>query len=334
MRQQAVIALMVSVAASVVVAADDGVVAVASGRTVTLFDPAGTLGTQAVETGPVPRLYPGPGGVVFAPDFDAARTSVIDLAGRRVGERLDGVTMPIFGSDPDRYVVVAGDVLVVSYPSLSVLAEVNAGIDRPWRTVIGPDGRYAMVLERGVEESAVTVVDVWQAMVQARHRVNGSVADMILLESSGVLALGDDDGGVRVIESASFAVLARWEAPSAVRAMVHTAAGLIVGCDDGTVLVVDVKLKRREIKVRERRRVQLQAGVQAVDRGLSGDRIVVLAEDGGVWLLDPGSGDLSRLGAVEGRPRDVVWVDDSRRGPLRPLWSDEARGGPESVGAP
>ncbi len=329
-----VVTLVVAVAcaAAAVDQEPHGVVAVSSGRTVTLLDPSGTSPARTVQTGAVRRLYPGPAGVLFAPDFEAAETVVIDAAVGQVESTLDGITMPIFGLQTDRYIVVAGDLLVVSYPSRSLLAVVEAGLARPWRTVMGPDGRYAMVLERGVDSSVVTVVDVWQALVQSRHRLSGSVADMVLLSTLGALALGDDGGGVRIVEPATFAVLAEWKAPAAVRAVATFSKGVVVGLADGTLVVLEVKTAKRKVEVRVRRQARVSAGVHALDSSTEGDRVVVLADDGEVSVLTPGNGHLGALASVTGSVRDVVWMDVGRRGPLRPLWSDENRGGPASVG--
>ena len=49
---------------------------------------------------------------------------------------------------PDRYVVVAGDVLMVSYPDRAVLGTVEAEIDYPWQVVMISDS-VLLVLERG-----------------------------------------------------------------------------------------------------------------------------------------------------------------------------------------
>ena len=307
------------------------VLAVASGEVVTLIDVNGGVAQRSVRVGTVPRLYPGPGGVLFAPDFAASRTAVVDVRSGQVRERLDGLTMPVFGTIPDRYVVVAGEVLVVSYPDRSVLAEVDAGLNRPWRTVVGPDERYAMVLERAPSDSMVTIIDLWQGLVQSRHPVRGSVADMELLVATGALALGADDGRVLIVDPATFAVIATWQAPSGVRTLVAREKQLVVGCADGSVTVLEIKVRKQEMRVHEQHRVQLSGAVHAAAGEPGSQRLAVVTDDGVVTLIDAKSGTTTTLTDVEDRPRDLVWVDLSLRGPLEPLWSDGPGGGPENA---
>ena len=88
-----------------------GLVAVSSGDVVVLADPA-FGNTRSIQTGPVAWLFPAPGGTLFAPDLVHGKTTVVDLLSMSARDVIDGVTMPHFGSFPDRYVVLGRRLLI------------------------------------------------------------------------------------------------------------------------------------------------------------------------------------------------------------------------------
>jgi hypothetical protein len=138
-----------------------GVIAVSAGSRVSVVDPA-TGKAARFETGPVGWLYPGPGGRLFAPDLVHGKTVVIDLHRRRVVETLSGVTMPRFDREvPDRYLEVAGDVFVFSFPERALLAKVPAKITRPWQVAVSRDWTTILVLERTPGSGAPPVSGRW-----------------------------------------------------------------------------------------------------------------------------------------------------------------------------
>jgi hypothetical protein len=168
-----------------------GLLAASVEQTVVLADPASGE-SVAFETGPVGWLFEAPGGVLFAPDLVDGRTTVIDLRTRGVADRFEGVTMPHFGPSADRYAVVAGDVLLVTYPERAVIARLAAGIDRPWQVEMFSESAL-IALERGEDAggAVLSAVDMVTRQVVYRRPLPGDVRRFALSRSLGLLALAD-----------------------------------------------------------------------------------------------------------------------------------------------
>ena len=101
-----------------------GVLAASVGDSVMLVEPTSGR-TITLETGPVGWLFPAPGGILFAPDVINARTSVISLIALAVVDRLDGLTMPYFSADPDRYTAITDEIVMLSYPDRAVIKTIS-----------------------------------------------------------------------------------------------------------------------------------------------------------------------------------------------------------------
>ena len=124
-----------------------GVLAASVGDSVMLVEP--TSGRSiTLETGPIGWLFPAPGGILFAPDVINARTSVISLIALAVVDRLDGLTMPYFSANPDRYTAITNEIVMLSYPDRAVIKTISAKIAHPWQVIMAPDGAAMMILER------------------------------------------------------------------------------------------------------------------------------------------------------------------------------------------
>lgn len=61
-----------------------------------------------------------------------------------------------------------------------------------------------------------------------------------------------------------------------------------------------------------------------------GDAVAVVTDEGEIVVIDPKRGEVMSGWQTGATPRDVVWCDLNRAGPVLPLWTD-TRGGPEEV---
>jgi hypothetical protein len=309
-----------------------GLIAASCGDEVVLVDPASGA-TAAYSTGPVGWLYPAPGGVLFAPDLVHGRTTVIDLTTRQVKGQMDGITMPHFGTSPDRYVVVAQQVLLVSYPERATIARVDAELAHPWQVIISPDEVIVIVLDRhpqGVGDTNLVAVDLVRQEVIFRQPVDGDVVSVTLLQWAGVLALADRDGNrVRLVEPATLATLQEYPVEGELRDVVAVtelqtlAVAAATDADHGRLELWRIKsgkqgLRRKEPEVLSLDGPPVRLAVAPegayVAAALATSRIQVVQTKGlrSVATID-----------VPAIPRDVVWCDLEREGPLLPDWSDE-----------
>lgn len=317
-----------------------GIVAVSGGEALTLVDP-GTGATQSFPSGPVGRLFPAPGGVLFAPDLIHGRTLVLDLRGPREVERLEGVTLPSFGGQDDRYVVALHNVIVFSYPERTAMVTVEAEIQRPWQVLVTEDGRTVFVLERlpgGEGGSVLTLVDLALRKVAARVASPSDVRHMAFSQGLGLLAVANGTSGA--VE------LLAPEALAAVLAVEPQGVPVDVGFVDDHLVAVGASLDGggwlQSWRVRSRRSGLRLRGPTTV--ALPQDPVRLALAPGGEWaavglagaklvFVDHRRGRVVREVELGAPPRDVVWCDPGRRAPLLPDWSDTG-GGPEKAVLP
>ncbi len=309
-----------------------GLLAASVGDTVVLAEPIGER-SASFETGPVGWLFEAPGGVLFAPDLVNGRTTVLDLRMGRVADRFDGVTMPHFAPAGDRYAVVADDVLLVSYPERAVLTRMAAGIRYPWQVEMVSD-TVLLALERGPDGTGAAVlyaVDLVTRQVVYRSELRGDVRRFALSRALGLLALADASSGtIELVVPATLTPVGSVQMGSEVRdvAFLDSQGGLaaVAGAADGSAGELRFwKLKPADggLKVKKERALPLP-----------GTPIRLAVAPGESWLavgLEPGSVvvvDVEELVAVrtlelKASPRDLIWCDPTRPGPMLPDWSDD-----------
>ena len=94
---------------------------------------------------------------------------------------MDGLSMPHFGESPDRYIAVAGEVMLVSYPERAVMARIPATIAHPWQAIVAPDDAAMMILERlpdgstGVHMTTVNLIT--RQVVADLHRIGAQIEE-------------------------------------------------------------------------------------------------------------------------------------------------------------
>lgn len=308
-----------------------GVLVASVGDAVVVADPT-TGAVRRFATGPVAWLFPAPGGRLFAPDLVAGRTTVIDLRAPAVAEELDGVSMPWFGEQPDRYLAVSGQLLLMSYPDRAVLASVPVQIERPWQVELAAEDTYAMVLERDPAggPTAMTIADLVERRLVSRRPTGGEVVHFAVLPG-GLLAFADVTARrVRLVQASTLETVVQIDPGG-------RPADVVV-VDDGEELLTAAATPSGACRVTRWRLRSGKHGVEAVLKKATslpaapvrmavspdGQRLAVATADGELYLRDASS--LAAVATIDlgGAPRDLHWCDPGRTGPALPEWSDRA----------
>jgi|APFre7841882724_1041349.scaffolds.fasta_scaffold01336_10 hypothetical protein len=309
-----------------------GALAASVGDTVVLIDPASER-VAAFETGPVGWLFEAPGGALFAPDLVNGRTTVIDLRTGQVADRFDGVTMPHFAPTGDRYVVVADDVLLVSYPERAILSRMAARIRYPWQVEMVSD-TVLLVLERGPDGNGVATlhaVDLATRQVVFRRELAGDVRRFALSRALGLLAFADASSGtVELVLPATLTPVGSLEMGGGIRdvAFLDSQGELaaVAAAADGTSGELKVwKLKPTEggLKVKKERALPLPGTPVRLAVAPGERQLAVALEPGSILVVDVDELVVARTLELASPPRDLVWCDPARPGPVLPDWSDD-----------
>jgi hypothetical protein len=309
-----------------------GVLAASVGDTVVLMEPASERMT-AFETGPVGWLYEAPGGVLFAPDLVNGRTTVLDLRLGRVADRFEGVTMPHFAPAGDRYAVVADEVLLVSYPERALLARMEVGIQSPWQVEMVSDTAL-LALERGPDGGGSAVlhaVDLVTRQVVFRRELAGDIRRFALSRSLGLIAFADAASStIELLEPASLTPVGSVEMSGTVRDVAFlarrgelAAVAAAAGGAGGELKLWKLKAADGGIKVKKEWALALPGAPVRLAVAPGELQLAAALEPGSVAVV--GVEKLVPLATHElaGAPRDLVWCDPARPGPLLPDWSDD-----------
>ncbi len=307
-----------------------GVIVASAGDRVLLIEPTTGAATPHA-TGPVGFLYPAPGGRLFAPDLVNGRTAVFDLRSWKIAERLDGVTMPRFGSQSDRYLVVAGDLLAFSYPERAPLLRIAAEVESPWQVAQTPDDMMALILDRrpdGTGPTTLVVVDLAARQVSQRAILPGDVTRMALSTPLGVLAFADRTGrAVLLVEPATLATVTVVPVDGRPVDVAFTADGhrlVAVAEHDGrgSLAVVELKPAKKGLKLKPRATGALSAAPVRLALSPTGEFAAVGLASGRLAVAELDHGGVLYEVELGEAPRDVVWCDPALEGPPLPEWSD------------
>jgi hypothetical protein len=285
------------------------------------------------ETGPVGWLFEAPGGALFAPDLVNGRTTVIDLRTGQVADRFDGVTMPHFAPSGDRYAVVADDVLLVSYPERAVLTRMAAGIRYPWQVEMVSD-TIVLVLERGPGGSGAAklhAVDLAMQQVVFRRELAGDVRRFALSRALGLLAFADAASAtVELVLPATLTPVGSVQMGGGVRdvAFLDSQDGLaaVAAAADGSSGELKLwKLKAADggIKVKKERALSLPGTPVRLAVAPGERQLAVGLDPGSIVVVDADELVVVRTVELGSPPRDLVWCDPARPGPVLPDWSDD-----------
>lgn len=308
-----------------------GILAASVGDSVVLVETSSGL-TATLDTGPVGWLFPAPGGVLFAPDVINGRTAVINLRTQTVVDRLDGLTLPNFGANPDRYVAIAGEILLLSYPDRAVIARIDAPVSHPWQVVVTPDNAAAIILERRPDGSApshLTTVNLITRQVVYRRPLVGDVRQIALSTQLGLLALADAEAdAVHLVEPGSLTPMADRPTPGSPVGVVFAHEGTIMvaavaTADGGGVLdLTHFKTGKKGMRLDKEFSMPLPATPVRIDTSPDGEFVAVAVEGGRIDVIRVGKRELVATRDVGGTPRDLRWCDPTREGPIVPEWSE------------
>jgi hypothetical protein len=311
-----------------------GVIAASSGEVVVLADPDGGWRSE-FDAGTVGWLYPAPAGIVFAPDLTRGRTTVLDLRLRRIRDRFDGVTIPHFGASPDRYIVVAGEMLVMSYPDRALISRLAVDIPNPWQVITATDDRVVLVLarrHRGDPEPTLTAVDLISRTVVYRRPLAGDVRRMALSEHLGIMAFADATApAIRIADPATLNPVASLSVTGSPRdvCFLSEGQGLVAVTADtyggGHVHFWILKAKKGELTIKKEFEVVLtSSAARAVASPTGQRRVAVGLETPGIEVVDLEELAVERTIELPAPARDLVWVDPQWEGPMLPEWSDQS----------
>jgi hypothetical protein len=311
-----------------------GVIAVSGGDHVTLVVP-GDAAPVSLEAGTVGFLYPAPGGLLFAPDLVGGRTTVINLSTLQVSERFSGVTQPHFGPYIDRYLVVAGDLVFVTWPERSLIRRIDAEFSSPWQVFLSPEGLSAIVFERspsGDGPATLTAVDLGSHREVGRRRWPGGISRVAIGLDNGLMAaVNPEESRLEMLDLASMRTVATLATAAPPRDAVFAVGGERLLSAVGDEVVIH-RVKRRskgtEFKIDDP--VSLAASVLRLATAPDDRWVAAVTDTPELVLIDAKKGDLGPRWPLPDSVRDVVWCRRSSSGPALPRWSTEG-GGPETI---
>lgn len=310
-----------------------GLIAASAGEDVVLVDPASGR-TVSMAAGPVAWLFPAPGGILFAPDLVNGRTTVIDLRLQAVKETFKGITMPHFGSLTDRYLVVSHKVLLMSYPERALMNGFEVSFERPWQVEVLADNTVLMVLERlpdGQGGATLTAVNLSDGRLVYKKKLGGDVRQFALSPSLGLMALPDAASGLVVLADPSVLnQVAAFPVPGRPMDVVFVEDGstLVVAFErpdgGGELAIWKIKSeKKKGLVIKKQWSVSLEGRPIRLATSPDSLDVAVGLADARLQIVDIEKKLTTSVLDLPGAPRDVVWCDPSRPGPLLPDWSDD-----------
>lgn len=310
-----------------------GMLAVSAGDVVVVIEP-GSGSQKSFATGPVGWLFPAPGGTLFAPDLVHGKTSVINLLSLSADTPIDGVTMPHFGVRSDRYVALSKHILVLSYPERALMNRIDVGFEHPWQVEVLGENTILVVLERlpeGGEDAVLSIVKLDEGKLVYRRQLSGDIRHFSFSPALGVIALADPDARrVRLANPATTSITAEFETPGRPIDLAFVEGGstlaVAIERDDGggELAIWKIKLDKQDVPRRKNEWTVLLAGapvrlVSSPDH----QHVAVGLETGELQIIRIEKQRMVALIKLPEAPRDVVWCDPLREGPLIPDWSDD-----------
>jgi hypothetical protein len=308
-----------------------GILAASVKNTVVLVEP-NTGAIVGFDTGPVGWLFPAPGGILFAPDVVNSRTTVINLRDLTVVDRLDGLTMPHFGTNPDRYTAITHEIVMLSYPDRAVMARIDAEVSNPWQVIVAPDDAAMLVLERLPDASTgihLTTVNLINRQVVYRRALRGDIRHMALSPQLGFLALADAASGVvHLVEPSTFTPMASRPTSDRPVDVVFIGEGKTMvtaidsGSGSGRLDFAVFKVGKKGHRLVKEHSMPLAGTPIRMAVSPGGGVIAVALEGGTIAIVDGNDREVIAAHSATGTPRDLRWCDPTREGPMVPEWSD------------
>jgi hypothetical protein len=310
-----------------------GMVAVSAGDVVVLVEPAS--GSQkSISSGPVGWLFPAPGGTLFAPDLVHGKTTVINLLSLAAETSIDGVTMPHFGIRSDRYVALSNQILIVSYPERALMNRIDVGFDHPWQVEVLAEDSVLVVLERlpeGGENAVLSMIKLDEGKLVYRRPLEGDITHFSFTPALGVIALADPEGGrVLFSDPSTLVTAAEFKVPGRPvdLAFVEDGSTLAVAIErqdgGGELAIWKIKPDKDDVLRRKKQWLVPLAGAPVRLVSSPDSRYVVVGlETKDLQVVKIEKQQVMGHFELPDVPRDVVWCDPLREGPLLPDWSDD-----------
>jgi len=310
-----------------------GIVTASAGDFVIMVDPT-TGDSRSIPSGPVAWLFPAPGGVLFAPDLVNSRTTVLDLRTLTPRDPIPGVTMPRFGTLSDRYLVLAKQLLVMSYPERALMNRFEISFDHPWQAAVLADNTVLMVLERlpvAGSEASMTAVNLSEGRLVYRRPLGGDVRHFALSVPLGVMALAQADGDqVILVDPATLSPVVAFPTAGKPVDLVFAEDGstLVTAIErpdgGGGLLIWKIKQDKKEgLQKKKEWTVPLAAAPVRLASSPDGRHVAAGLESGELQIVEVETRLVVATANLRAVPRDVVWCDPSIEGPLLPDWSDD-----------
>jgi DNA-binding beta-propeller fold protein YncE len=310
-----------------------GIVTASAGDFVVMVDPT-TGNSKSIPSGPVAWLFPAPGGILFAPDLVNGRTTVLDLRTLTPRDPIPGVTMPRFGTLTDRYLVLAEQLLVMTYPDRALLNSFEISFDHPWQVAVLADNTVLFVLERlpdAGSEASMAAVSLSEGRLVYRRPLGGDVRHFALSVTLAVMALAQAEGNqVIVVDPATLTPIAAFPTEETPVDIVFAGDGstLVTAIErqdgGGELLIWKIKSEKKEgLKLKNEWIVPLSSAPVRLASSPDGRHVAVGLTSAELQIIELESRLLVATADLRAAPRDVVWCDPSIEGTLLPDWSDD-----------
>jgi len=241
--------------------------------------------------------------------------------------------MPHFGTMTDRYVVVGGNVLVMSYPERALIDRFDLEIDHPWQVEVLADNSVLMVLERrpdGLGGTAVAALNLGGGELVYRRPLSGDVRHMAFSPLLGVMALAEASSNrVFLVDPGTLAPVAVYEVPGVPvdLAFADGGATLVVAIarDDGRGELVMWKIKTGKEGLERKKEWIVELAGEPLRMAVSPDlrHVAVGLASASLQVVEVANQRPGATVNLPAAPRDVVWCDPAAEGPLVPEWSDK-----------
>jgi len=313
----------------------EGLLAVSTENSVILSGmPNGELTT--IDTGPVGFLFPAPGGILFAPDLVHGRTTIIDTRNLRTREVISRLIMPRFTVWKDRYLVLAEDLMVLSYPEHALVLKMDAEIMSPWQLSSTEDGMSLLVLERAVDGRGPSVISAYDLGFRQQVFRKSFESDYIafaLMTEAGMLVVADRSGKqLLFMNPVSLGVLHRIPLKNPPADIVGSTSFLFAGGEDGVISRWRIKgMKGEKPDIRVLNDILVHGSVSQLSISPDGLFLAAATTEGELEVFEIEKGRKIVSKEIPSDVRDLVWIDPLQEGPLLPLWSDRGKKMPETL---
>jgi hypothetical protein len=242
--------------------------------------------------------------------------------------------MPHFGDLPDRYLVVAHQLLIMSYPERALMNRFQIEFNNPWQVAVIADNTVLLVLERdpvGDGPTAMAAVNLGDGRLVYRRPLGGDVRHFGLSPLLGLIALADASGGQVVfadpgalVPQATFTVAGSPVDLVFVDGGSTLAVASVLPDGGGDLVLWKLKIEKKAgLVIKKEWHIALDGSPVRLAASPDGQLIAVGLTDGRLQIIDVGSKAQVQSAPLPGEPRDIVWCDPSVAGPLLPAWTDD-----------